>query len=123
MYCIASASAGLVLAQVDPLGGRPLAGDAELDAEEAAGRGRRDVDVDDAVAHLEVLDHGGAAVEEEALASLVLDHLGFPSSSQRGESGGSASGTGAPAAAADREKSMKSAQTTMDRRMTCLTGR
>ncbi len=67
--------AGLVLAQVHPFAIRALVGQAELEAEEPADGGRRDVHVDDGIAHLEVLQDRGAPVEEQALAAEIVREL------------------------------------------------
>jgi hypothetical protein len=66
----------LVLPQVDELAVAVVVGDTELQTEEAAARGGRDVHVDDAVAHLEILERGDAAVQREAGPSQKLAHAG-----------------------------------------------
>jgi hypothetical protein len=67
--------AGLVLAEIHPLGVPAVGRDAELDAEEPPRRWRRDIHVDYAVAHLEVVDRGRTAVEQQACPALVVGHL------------------------------------------------
>jgi hypothetical protein len=62
-----------VLTQIDPLCVGAIAGDSELDAEEPAVCRRRDVNVDHAVAQLDVLQYGSSAIEEETGAALVVD--------------------------------------------------
>jgi len=72
--------AGLVRAQIDPFGVAAVVRDAELHAEESLLRRthrRGHVDVDDRVAHLEILEHGRAAVEQQAFAALIFGGFGL----------------------------------------------
>ena len=55
-----------------------IVGDTELDAEETARGWGRNIDVNDAVAHFEILENGGSSVERETLATLVFGHLCLP---------------------------------------------
>ncbi len=86
--------AGFVRPQVDLLGVGAVGRDPELEAEEAARRGRRDVHVDDPVAHLEVLHGRRAAVEQQALPAEEVGRLRVSLELPAGGVGGKGRGSG-----------------------------
>src|SRR6185437_2212647 len=67
-----------MLPEVDPLAVRTARVDPELDAEESALRGGRDVDVDHGVTHVNVVQHRRASVQMDAALPLVIHDVGLP---------------------------------------------
>src|SRR6185369_10961339 len=61
--------------EINPFGIGAVTRNAKLNAEESAAGRCGDIDIDDAVAQLEVFHGCGSAIEEEALAALILSRL------------------------------------------------
>jgi len=70
--------AGLVLAEIDFFIVCAIAVDAHVKTEKTTNRRRGYVHIDDRVAHFEIFDDRGAAVDEQTFAALVFGDLGLP---------------------------------------------
>src|ERR1044072_762934 len=64
--------------KVDPLAVGAIIRQPKLNAEKASRRGCCDVDVDHRIAHLQIFQGCGPAIEEERLAVLVFSYLRLP---------------------------------------------
>src|SRR5262249_17375875 len=67
-----------VLAEIDPFAIGAVAGDAKLNPEETAARGRSDIYIDHAITHFKIVQHGRSPIEEEALTALIVSRPGLP---------------------------------------------
>src|SRR6202008_2898110 len=67
---------GLVLAKIDLLIVSLILVDANVEAEESPFCRGGDIDVENTVTHLEILQHGRAAVDREALAAEIVRYFG-----------------------------------------------
>ena len=75
---MASGKPGLVLAEINLFGVGAVVGDAKLNAEKTAACGSCHIHVNHAVAHFKVFQDRRSAIEQEALAALILSRLGLP---------------------------------------------
>src|SRR5262245_42624634 len=77
-----------MLAEVNPLCVVAVIGDAKLNAEEPTLCRGRDIHIDDTVTHVQIVQGRRPAIEEQALAVLILGHLSIALQSPvRGVSG------------------------------------
>jgi hypothetical protein len=66
-----------VLAEIDFFVIGAIRGEADVEAEKTTGGRGCDVYVNDTVAHFEILEDGGATIDQETFAALILGGLGI----------------------------------------------